>query len=361
MILTFIQKSSIIVIAKNQITMKKSILSLFVLLTLFSCNNEPLGFTEIDTELTQNIVCVTQDLGLTTVNITTPINTNNGIEEKDWYVEYTVNTVELFYYFSCGIECASKQYYVFDKTADCLTFSHAYTTSKDLYSPYTIVSETQQTMTFLLQEWVEDTKLVGEINYTDAASGNFIQKQFWIDILPSNFYVQEPYIAFNNCFGQQNPIAIDVNNDGINDFVIDYSTVTNTTATPNLESSPIILNSAQPENKILRRTFFGDFILEGDNTPYNTEFTGGPLTEATIATYKDYEAPYKNNNHWESTYLESFLSAVDFNSDYIIVTVNIDGLDYYGWINFSLDLANCTLIINNTYLSSTPNQHFIIN
>ncbi|WP_452220987.1 hypothetical protein [Lacinutrix salivirga] len=346
-----------------------TLLSLVLLVFLLNCNadiDEPtVDDIAIVEEMEEEIACAPEEiLNLTETNTSTGLNSLN----TEWDVTFTETTIALSHETDCVFYCESKEYFVFSKSEDCIVLEHAYTWVDDEFYAPTTINEYTEDVIFSMQEWIEDEKFIGKLNYsTTDFSGNTIdiERSFYLTLSMDDFETDTmtEYTSFEDCYNSQLPLLIDVNNDGVNDFSFDQYT-SNATTMPSFLSSSITLNPLNSDNQLLATDLIAqsnsvlfpkndfDQMDSQDGYPFNGDF-------AVLTTYVDYDdTTFKQYNHWRSMFTDSMDASIVMLEDATtFVEMTIDSQIYYGWIKYSIVPETCYIEVIDTYLHSVPNEH----
>ncbi|PNQ72651.1 hypothetical protein C1T31_10920 [Hanstruepera neustonica] len=351
----------------------KKILFLFGILFLFlNCQNDD---DNQENSLIPEEACDMQfdDLGLTEANALITVDNYYENLEVTWTAKYSEKTLELSYERICGEECIGKDVYVFKKINDCIKYEYYYNTYTILMTPtVTSIKEVFSEHDFIIQEYIPNEKLVGRL--IGEYGGITENIDFWIDFTTDDFFIEEVpnYISFQNCLNNQLPLVIDVNNDGTNDFkftyydeLLDGSSSSDNRWISKL-SSYVNIEGTNSNNVILCNEFDGIYRGAGispSELPFSSdEFTTSSDSYLSIY-YVDFvhedNYPYKQYNFWTSRDGDAFYTSNLSNFHYIIKMI-LNGEPHYGYINFSILGNDCEIIIHETYLNPTPNEHIVI-
>lgn len=345
--------------------MKKLLPLLGIFLLYLNCQNDD-DSNELANVPEETCEMQFDDLGLTEAHaIVIPEQHEYPSDINDntsWMVKYSENIVELSYERGYSPENHGNVVYVFKKINDCIKYDYRYEVVMGGIHPINGVYEYFIEHDLIIQEYIPDEKLVGRlIGEYDSEIHNI---DFWIDFTTDDFFVEEVpnYISFQNCLGNQLPMNIDINNDGVDDFRFtrDEQMYENT-AFP--EIVPELRNAVYFETISNNNAILAGF--ENNSLPVFTEQLDENGSETNLVVWHadfihENNYPYKQFNFWARySNWEPYLYSTLTNFHYAIKMI-VNGEPHYGYVKFSLSGIDCEIIIHETYLNPTPNEHIII-
>ncbi|WP_223033291.1 hypothetical protein [Hanstruepera marina] len=345
--------------------MKKLLFIFCLSLLLFNCQNDD---DNQENSIVPEETCEMQfdDLGLTEAHaIVIPEQHENPSAINDntpWKARYSENIVELSYERGYSPESHGNVIFVFKKINNCIKFDYRYEVVMGGITPsINRVYEYFTEHDFIIQEYIPDEKLVGRL--IGEYDGEIHNIDFWIDFTTDDFFIEEvpDYISFQNCLGSQLPMNIDINNDGVDDFKFTRDEqFLEDPAFP--EIIPILRNiivfEADNNNTILAGTYNLDLPVFTENLDQSGR------DEDYVIWYTDFihESiyPYKQFNFWTRGYTNEPYNLSTLTNIHYAIKMMVNGEPHYGYINFSILGNDCEIIIHETYLNPTPNEHIII-
>ncbi|WP_223033292.1 hypothetical protein [Hanstruepera marina] len=351
--------------------MKKILPFIGIVLLCLNCQND--DDNQDNSSIPEEETCEMQfdDLGLTESNAFITFTYSGISENVAWTARYSENTVELSYNDYCGDECNSKNIFIFKKLNDCIKYDYSYSVNNEHSTGgYSWIEEYFSEHDFIIQEYLPDERLVGRLVTDNFGINENID--FWIDLTTDDFFIEEVpnYISFQNCMSDLLPFHIDVNNDGTHDFKFTYSQeVVDEFIFENIipyKRSRINIKANNGDHTILG-IYFGGVLsragLSNYDLPASTEDFPDEGNEYLSMTHYDFlyenNYPYKQFNFWTSQDGYAFETSNLSDIHYAIKMI-VNGEPHYGYINFSILGNDCEIIIHETYLNPTPNEHIVI-
>ncbi|WP_250432602.1 hypothetical protein [Hanstruepera flava] len=314
------------------------------------------------------------DLGLTVANeIFFAEQAGWTIDDTPWKGRYSDNIIELSFEGNCGPECGAKAIFVFNKIGNCIDYNYYYTVYNqggNIFDTRSI-SESFLLYELTIQEYIEDRLFVGRISNTHQ--NEIYNIDFWIELNEDDYFTEEvpEYTSFQDCLGSQTPFNIDVSNDNNPDYSIIYNEEIiqyHSYEVPYLKSE-INFTSTNPNNTILgyfdnfNGAFYGGLQTTVNGTILSEDFTS-ESDSVYIGEYHDFigesEYPYKQYNIWTGREWNIYDNPGILSDWYIVVKMILNGEPHYGYINFSILGNDCEIVIHETYLNPTPNEHITI-
>lgn len=323
---------------------------------LFSCKST------ISIEEEEELVsCSKSDLNISKQD---NIISNDATNLVVWKGNYSDNLATIHYTSSAGLYGETETYnFVFSKQENCLKVARAYKYYDGKNDDISAITEFQIT-DLQIQDWEKDKKFSGLITYTDPHDKNTYSKKFWVEFT-ENDKVEPPtnFIFFNDCFGSKLPLEIDMNNDNLIDFKLDYEILKDEGNKPKYDRYGIkLISTSASQNKILspeKNQGPYSVLYEPPFTSENKrQYFNGVKNELDV--FYEFEEPYQKYNFFlnnKLTYKPFFENNID---DYYIVSMTIDDKLYYGWIKLTFNSKNCEVQIVDTYLHPIANEHISV-
>ena len=307
----------------------KKYFTLFTLIIFLGC---------LENSVEEIIPCETHDLGVSSESNVVYYHPNPlfGV----WLGEYSDEYVVIKFTNEHGFHGDRTTFtFKFKKINGCLEFIDAYRLFRSYYDP-TFVSHLDVS-DVKIQEWIVDSHLSGEITFENQ--GQPVTQKFWVEFTPDAIYEEPIYTqSFEGCIGTELPMKIDLNNDNVDDFSIDFSVYESDSTIP-FKVFDVSFQSFDQNNIILARsTSFATSSLLFNSGSSSDSGQASQPHDRSLFYYIDFARGYKQYNSWVSgPYLHT-----DFTLDrYIIVKMNLNGQDYYGRIKIYFDALSCTLYI----------------
>ena len=98
-------------------------------------------------------------------------------------------------------------------------------------------------------------------------------------------------------------------------------------------------------------------------TPFSSENTRQYFVgvKNTLDIFYEFESPYENYNYFLSNNLTYKNILQNDLPDYFVISKDIGGIEYFGWIKFILDTSTCEAEVLFAYLETNPNTHVKVN
>lgn len=331
---------------------------LFINLIFFSCSNQQ-KIDEFE-EIPEIIKCDFENLQVTEND---SIAISNTLNPAVWKGFYSATSIIINFTKNVGDDGETEKFsVVFQKINNCLKVERAYKfyDGKDV----DISAITEVTiLDFSIQNYSIDELFTGIINYIDPHDKETYYRKFWIELHPD---VTEPtnILTFENCLGNKIPIEIDINNDKITDFQLTAEEIKDEGNKPKFSYFTIKLISTNPtNNKILSPKRSNSPYIVVFEPPFSSENTeqyfGGVKNELDV--FYQFEPPYENYNYFLSNKLTYKEILTNNKKDYFVISLFIGGKRYFGWIQFELDTANCSVKIVETFLNPIADEPIFVN
>lgn len=333
---------------------KLSTLLLFNLI-FFSCSN-PLKMEEIP----EIVKCDIENLQVTQNDSIAISSSTNPIFWKGFF---KTNFIEINFTKNVGLDGETETFTaIFSKNNSCLKVERAYKFYDGKQVDISAITEVE-ILDFSIQNYEIDEFFSGIITYLDPHDKEIYTRKFWIELQP-DITENSNILLFENCLGDKIPIEIDINNDKNIDFQLIAEEIKDIGNKPKFSSFTIKLVSTNTEiNKILspKRNNSPYFVVF--EPPFSSENTAqyfaGVKNELDV--FYQFEAPYENYNYFLNNSLTYSEILKNNRKDYFVVSLFLEGKQYFGWIEFQLDSANCDVKIVETYLNPDPNEHIFVN
>ncbi|NIK92148.1 hypothetical protein GZ212_08285 [Mangrovimonas sp. CR14] len=341
--------------------MIKNIFLLILPIFILSCSKD-------DSIVLEDQICEMQfvDLGITEESDHIEVQIFPGlVESLSWEVNFTDDTLLLFYDYPAGDEGYINTTFKFKKKSDCILFDYGYTAQIDAVDfDWGGIFESTATYEIIVQEWIPDEKFVGRLIATE--NGTTSSYDFYVTLTDLDYISIEDlnYISFDDCMGNVLPLEIDLNNDGTPDFSFDSEDILVNYSTNQLShlDSYLYFKALNPNNKVLGNFDDFMFVVQSESTIQSSEAMVYEENEGVFGFYRDYTSnsqfPYMLYNNW---YENNIPIPIISQYNYIFIRMEINGQPHYGYVRFSLDpFITCSLTIEETYLNPTPNEHITI-
>lgn len=328
---------------------------------LWSCNDS------LNESVEGSIICNTTEV---VVSESDNYVHKKTLEPVQWKGSYTTNNVQISFTETVGIDGETEtMVFVFTKVDDCLQLDRAF---KYYYGSYGDISAVTQMylLEVYINEWVKDKKFNGQIIYRDHHDKLIYTHNFWIEFTEDNYEAEKTnYTYFADCFLDDLPIDIDLNNDGNTDYTLNYEELRDTGNTPQYNAYTIKListdetineilspkNSSIPYPVIFEPPFSSENTKKYDANKHNSEDVRNALD-----VFYEFDAPYEDYNYFLQNNLTNKKEFANKKDDYYVVRMTFDGNSYYGWIKVDFSATNCYIEILDTYLNPTPDQHISV-
>ncbi|MFC4268984.1 hypothetical protein [Polaribacter marinivivus] len=288
---------------------------------------------------------------------------NDPTDPVLWEGSFTNDQVKLSYTVVVGQYNESETYnFIFNKVNECLKIDRAYKYYDGKLVDVSAVTE-MQVSEFYIKDWEINSLFSGLLVYVDPHDKNTYSRKFWIDSFKDASNLVEIPKYFDDCFKDKFPIEIDVDKDGIIDFNLTYEENNDIGNTPKFDSYTIQLIPASNKNKILspkKNSSPYTIIFEPPFSSENTrQYFGG--VKNTLDIFYEFESPYENYNYFLSNNLTYKNILQNDLPDYFVISKDIGGIEYFGWIKFILDTSTCQAEVLFAYLETNPNTHVKVN
>lgn len=173
----------------------------------------------LDNEIAPFTPCPIQDLQVTPEHNTIYDHPNPLYGE--WIGQFSDDYVVMRHAIETGIHMDIFTFkFKFKKIYGCLELIDSYRVFTSDYSMGSLIH--LEVLDIQIQEWILDTHLSGEVTY--LFQGDEVTHKFWIDFTPEDIYEEPIFVqSFQSCMDTEFLINIDLNNDSVDDFSIDYS------------------------------------------------------------------------------------------------------------------------------------------
>ncbi|MDD7913040.1 hypothetical protein [Polaribacter ponticola] len=340
----------------------RNILFILFFALFFSCESQNEKQDEIveviDETIDETIECsnattiITEDDAIAIPSDTNPVY---------WIGNYNSSLIQINFTKEIGFDNATERLsFVFKKINNCLELDYAYKYYDGKLVDVSAITE-MEIYDFSIQDWDEDKKLSGDVTYKDPHNGQFYTRKFWLEF-SSNDYIEEPtnFKLFSECYLDKLPIEIDMNNDGNIDFNLSYTEIRNYGSKPAYtEYTFHLISSNNDINFILSPKRNSSPYIVLFETPFSSEDTKQYFNgvKKALDVFYEFDAPYQKYNYFLNNNL-TYRSKLKNNSeDYFVVSLTLNGNQYFGWIKFSFNTDNCSVEVLDTYLNPTPNQN----
>jgi hypothetical protein len=313
-------------------------------------------------EIDENLQCITKSLQITENDSIAISNATNPVIWKGFF-----NTTNVYINFTkiVGDDGETEKFTtVFSKDNNCLKIDRAYKFYDGKQVDISAITQVD-IKNFTIQDYKIDEQFSGIISYVDPHDKETYTRKFWIELqpeIPENDTAE--FLTFGTCIGNKIPINIDVNADILIDFKLIAEETKDIGNKPKFSYFTIKLvstNTAINQILSLKRANSPYFVVF--EPPFSSENTqqyfGGVKNELDV--FYQFEAPYKKYNYFLSnnlTYKEILSNNL---KDYFVISIFIGGKKYFGWIQFQLNTATCSVEIKEIFLNSTPNEHVFVN
>lgn len=307
------------------------------------------------------VVCTNTDTSITEGDNVVVEHPTNPIL---WKGSYTETTIKINFTIDVGTDGESEKFaFIFNKTDDCPKIARAYKFYDGNNDDISAVTE-MQVLEFYIKDWKVDQLFSGLLYYKDPHTKEFVSRKFWIEFTEENFEIENTdYSFFSDCFGNQLPINIDLNTDGITDFIMTAEKTRDIGNTPKFNIYTIKLVSSNDNiNQILSP--------KNQQSPYSVIFEA-PFTSEdkkqyfngvknALDVFYEFDAPYQNYNFFLNNNLTNKEVLENNKEDYYIISMNLNNTTFYGWIKFKYSTANCNVEILETYLNPIAEEHISV-
>lgn len=328
------------------------------LVFLWSCNES------LNETIEGSIICDTTEV-IVSESDNYVYKTNS--EPVQWQGTYTNNIVQISFTESVGTDGETeKMSFVFTKVDDCLQIDYAY---KYYYGSYGDISAITQMdlLDVSINEWVKDKNFSGQIVYRDHHDKQIYTHNFWIDFTEDNYQTEKTnYSYFADCFLDDLPIDLDLNNDGNTDYTLTYEETRDTGNTPQYNAYTIKLISTDetineilsPKNSSIPYPVIFEPPFSSENTKkYDANKFNSADVRNALDVFYEFDAPYEDYNYFLQNNLTNKKEFNNKKDDYYLVRMTFNDNSYYGWIKVDFSATECYIEVLDTYLSPTPNQH----
>lgn len=326
----------------------------------FSCSNQK-NLDEIP-EIDIRIKCSNTDIQITEND---SLAISNSLKPAIWRGFHNINSVQIYFTKEVSSDGETETFTaIFSKVNNCLKIERAYKFYDGKQVDVSAITEVV-VLDFDIKTWEIDDLFLGIITYLDPHDKETYSRKFWIKLTSESTQNEslEPFF-FKNCVGDLLPLDIDLDKDGNIDFKLTYEEINDTGNKPRFSYYIIkLVSTNQSINQILspKRNNSPYFVVF--EPPFSSENTKQYLEDVKneLDVFYEFEVPYEKYNYFLSnklTYREILTNNL---KDYFVVSLFIDGKNYFGWIQFELDSANCTVKIVETYLNPIPDEHIFVN
>ena len=335
----------------------RTVLLIFFCVFLHSCStNEPVD--EIDEEI---INCSTTNIAISEQD---SIVVNHATNPVIWKGNYSDDYVTIYYTIPAGLDGETERFtFIFSKLENCLKVERAYKYYDGKAVDVSAITQMKITE-FYIHNWEKDKKFSGLVFYIDPHDKNTYSRKFWVEFTEDDKEeINNNYLFFNDCLGSKLPIEIDMNNDNIVDFKLDYETINDTGNNPNYNRYTVkLISTFENQNKILSpEKSRGPYTVLFE-PPFTSENKKQYFNEVKneLDVFYEFEEPYQKYNFFLNNNL-TYKGVLDNSKDdYYIVSMTIDNKLYYGWIKFSFNAQNCEVQVLETYLNNIENEHIFV-
>ena len=320
--------------------------TLFLFLSvLYSCN------PVIEEEgIEGTILCDLSRIGVTVSD--NVVNLDNS-ESALWQGSYSNESVKISYTKNLKDNNTTETLnFVFNKKENCLQLSHGYEFYDGSTADISAITQVN-TLKVTIQDWEIDKKFSGEIVYRDHHDKLVKTLNFWVEFTTDNYVPENTnYTYFSNCFEDKLPIDIDLDSDGITDYIILAEEVVDFANSPNFVSYNIKLVSTDEEiNEILSPRgvsipfpviFEPPFSTENTRSYAANKFNSEDVRNSLDVFY-EFNAPYEKYNFFlqnNLTYQKEFSNNKD---NYYALRLIRNNENFYGWIKLDFDALNCNI------------------
>jgi len=255
-------------------------------------------------------------------------------------------------------------YFVFNKVDECLTIDSAYKYYNGDLADVSAITEMNVSGSST-QDWEMDTKFSGVVTYIDPHDKSSYTRKFWVTLTTDDFVEEtNDFQSFSDCFTTKLPIAIDVNNDNVIDFNLNYEEIRNNGNKPSYSEYQIKITSSDTVlNSILspkRSSSPYGIIFE---PPFTTEDARKYTSDvkSSLDIFYEFDAPYQEYNYFLNNNLTYKQTLNNTEDDYFVISMILNGNVHYGWIHFKLNTSSCSVEIIDTYFNSTAYEHIDVN
>lgn len=267
--------------------------------------------------------------------------------------------ININYAYKVGNFNESEKFSFIIKKGNCLTIDYAYKFYDGKF--YDVSALTiMEVLDFGYQTHISKKLITGFVSFKDPHSKEIITKKFWVNLKTKP--TEEAPIYFKNCIGNQIPIAIDMNKDGITDFSFETEIIENKSNKPNFKRYKVYLKSNQASNGILspiKNNPPYTVIFEAPFTSQNTQIYITDVKDELDIFY-EFAAPFESYNFWVNNGLTYSELLTNSKEDYYLVSLRQGTFVYYGWIKFRFLVRNCQIQVLDTYLHPIANQHISV-
>lgn len=275
-----------------------------------------------------------------------------------WQGIFNATQIELFYNIPIGSAGENETLqFILNKTDNCLEIERAYKFYDGADVDISAVTAVNFKQLFV-QEWVKDEFFAGVFVYEDPHDKITYTKKVWVNLTVDTTKEQNS-LDFNSCLGDKLPIAIDLDEDGTTDFELTYETTNDIGNNPRFTKYNLLLKSTDLDaNQILspqknKAPYF--VVFEPPFTSENTkQYFNGVRKDLDI--FYEYESPYEIFNYFVSNRLTYYHTLTNETPDYFLVKLIRDNKDYFGWVNVSVNVQDCSIEVLQSYLSKSPNE-----
>lgn len=327
---------------------------------IFSCTSQDDIIQDNEEVIEEVVSCISTNISISEED---NIIFNDPTDPVVWQGYFTEEQVHIYYTIKIGSANETETFnYIFDKKDNCLKLNRAYKFYNGREVDVSAITA-MNVSEFYIKDWDRNSLFSGLIVYQDPHDKEIYSKKFWVDDLEKKDNANQTPFLFEDCYANKLPIEIDINNDDIIDFSLGYVTYFDIGNTPKFRTYTLRLIPASNKNKILSP--------KKNNSPYTVVFEPPFSTENTnhyfggvkhsLDVFYEFVAPYESYNYFLSnnlTYRSFFENEIP---NYFLIRKEIGNEQFYGWIKFELDTANCSVAVVETYLQSEPNVHVQVN
>lgn len=259
--------------------------------------------------------------------------------------------------------------FVFEKVDNCLKISRGFEFYNGGTADVSALTEVNVLEVYII-DWDIDKKLTGQIVYRDHHDKLIKTLNFWVEFTADDYFIESTdYKYFSDCFADQLPIDIDLDNDGTTDYSLLAEEIVDFKNRPNFVSYTIKLVAIDEDiNEILSPRgvkipfpvlFEPPFSTENTRSYAANKFNSLDVKNSLDVFY-EFSAPYESYNFFlqnNLTYKKQFENTKD---DYYAVNLIRNNQNFYGWIKVDFNALTCEIKVLETYLNSNAEEHIYV-
>lgn len=333
-----------------------------VFLTIFSCETKQEEIVPFKLDEQGNIVCNNTATSITKADTIVIRDATNPII---WKGTYTETSIHINFTLPISTDGESEQYnFVFDKTAECPKIQRAFKFYDGKNDDVSAVTE-MDILEFYNHAWEKDTQFSGLLVYKDPHNKQLFSRKFWINFTENDKIIENTNLTFfSDYFDGKLPIDIDMDKDGTIDYRMIAEVKRDIGNTPQFTIYSIkLISTNESKNLILSPLIKNGPYSVIYEAPFNSENKRQYLNDVKNAldVFYEFDAPYQNYNF----FLNNNLTNKDFlnnnKEDYYLISMNLNGKTFYGWIKFKFDSKNYDVEILETFLNPIETEHIYVN